>query len=226
MFNSLPQNNSVFRFDGTTGAFIDEFASLDVPGIDSTPTDLVFGPDGNLYINGMSATGTGIYRFDGETGNFIDAYIPEGSAGLSRLLYGMLFVDPGCSRYSDGGLGNRCFTPPSAFIDIDIKPGSDPNSINLKSKGIIPVAILSTNEFDAGQVNPDTVTFGPNNASEFHKVPHMEDVDGDGDYDQVFHFKTQETGIACGDTEATLTGETFDGTQISGTDTIKTVGCD
>lgn len=30
-------------------------------------------------------------------------------------------------------------------VTIDIKPGSDPNSINLRSKGVIPVAILSTN---------------------------------------------------------------------------------
>jgi hypothetical protein len=41
----------------------------------------------------------------------------------------------------------------------------------------------------------------------------------------VFHFKTQETGIACNDADATLDGETFGGTQFTGTDTVKTVGC-
>ena len=41
----------------------------------------------------------------------------------------------------------------------------------------------------------------------------------------VFHFKTQETGIACGDADATLEGEIFDRTQFAGTDPVKTVGC-
>ena len=53
----------------------------------------------------------------------------------------------------------------------------------------------------------------------------MEDVDGDGDPDMVFHFNTRETGIACDDTDATLTVETADGTKFTGTDTVKTVGC-
>jgi hypothetical protein len=36
---------------------------------------------------------------------------------------------------------------------IDIKPGSDPNSINLGSRGTVPVAILSTQDFDATTVD-------------------------------------------------------------------------
>jgi hypothetical protein len=44
--------------------------------------------------------------------------------------------------------------------------------------------------------------------------------------DMVLHFDTQYTGIACGDIEATLTGETFDGQAISGTDAVVTVKCD
>ena len=43
--------------------------------------------------------------------------------------------------------------------------------------------------------------------------------------DMMFHFRTQETGNVCGDTEATLTGELYDGTPIAGTDTVNTVGC-
>jgi hypothetical protein len=41
----------------------------------------------------------------------------------------------------------------------------------------------------------------------------------------VLHFRTQETGIACGDTSVSLTGETFNGDLIQGADSIKTVGC-
>ncbi len=108
---------------------------------------------------------------------------------------------------------------------IDIKPGSDPNSINLKSKGVIPVAVLGSKEFYAPVVDFSTVEFGPGKASPVHDG-HVEDVNGDGFDDMVFHFKTQETGIACGDTDATLTGEADAGDiQFTGTDTVKTVGC-
>jgi hypothetical protein len=109
-------------------------------------------------------------------------------------------------------------------VVIDIKPGSDPNSIELKSQGVIPVAILGTDTFDATQVDYSTVTFGLDGASTVHDG-HVEDVNDDGYSDMVFHFKVQETGIVCGDTEATLMGETFGGTPISGTDAVKTVGC-
>ena len=110
-------------------------------------------------------------------------------------------------------------------VDIDIKPGSDPNSINPKSKGKIAVAILTTGTFDATTVYPLSVWFGPNGAAEAHGRGYIEDADGDGDLDLVLHFKTQDTGIACGDTEASLSGETFNGAPITGSDSIVTVGC-
>ena len=100
---------------------------------------------------------------------------------------------------------------------------------------MIPVAILSTNiadgdalDFDAMQVDALTVRFGPNGAVENHGQGHVEDVDGDGDPDLVLHFKTKETGIACGDTDASLTGSTFanpDSVDIEGADSINIVKC-
>ena len=46
-------------------------------------------------------------------------------------------------------------------VEIDIKPGSDDNSINLKSRGVVPVAILSDSDtnFDATAVDPAKVFF-------------------------------------------------------------------
>ena len=130
----------------------------------------------------------------------------------------------------DGGLGSYTATHSTVEItltvSIDIKPGSYPNSINPRSKGAIPVAILTTDTFDALQVDAESVKFGPAEATENHGQAHVEDVDGDGDMDLVLHFKTQETGIACGDTQAELTGETFDAQSFAGMDSIRIVDCD
>lgn len=39
-------------------------------------------------------------------------------------------------------------------VDVDIKPGSCPNPLNLKSKGVLPVAVLGTEEFDVTTIDP------------------------------------------------------------------------
>ena len=110
-------------------------------------------------------------------------------------------------------------------VTMDIKPGSAENSINPGSKGVITVAILSTDTFDALQVDPLSVLFGVLPTPEAHAQGHIEDVDDDGDADLVLHFRTQETDITCGETEVYLSGETYDGLSIVGTDAIATVGC-
>jgi hypothetical protein len=108
---------------------------------------------------------------------------------------------------------------------IDIKPGSSPNSINPRSNGNISVAVLTTNSFDAGSVDVNTVRFGRTGQEAAPLRSSLEDVDGDGDSDLVLHFDTQQTGILCGDSSARLTGRTFDGEPIEGSDSISTVGC-
>ena len=109
-------------------------------------------------------------------------------------------------------------------VGIDIAPGRLPNTINPKSNRVIPVAILSTGSFDASSVIPSSAAFGPSGAPAVHGG-HIEDVDGNGILDLVLHFKTQETGIACGDTSSTLTGETFLGEAIEGSDSVVIRGC-
>lgn len=106
-------------------------------------------------------------------------------------------------------------------VEIDIKPGSGQNSVNPSSNGVIPVAILTTDDFDAATVDPDTVLFGPSEAAPVH-CTFLGEGD-DGGRDMLLHFRTQETGIEAGDTEATLTGKTIDGTNIIGTDSVRIV---
>lgn len=109
-------------------------------------------------------------------------------------------------------------------VTIDIKPGSYPNSINPDSNGVIAVAILSTGTFDATDVDPLTVKFGHNGATETHGTGHFEDVNGDSLLDLVLHFDTRATGVKDGDTSMTLYGKTYSGLDIQGSDSIVTVG--
>ena len=53
----------------------------------------------------------------------------------------------------------------------------------------------------------------------------LEDVNGDGDADLLLFFNTQDTGIQCRETSASLTGKTVSGQVIEGSDAIITVGC-
>jgi len=138
-------------------------------------------------------------------------------------------------------VGNCCASGPDAsmtatfnwrieplviHVEIDIKPGSFPNSINLKSGGRVPVAILSAADFDApAQVHPTSLTFGRtgDEASLAFCTKSAEDVNGDGLLDLVCHFNTQQTGFQSGDTEGILKGRTADGTPIEGRDGVRVV---
>jgi hypothetical protein len=109
------------------------------------------------------------------------------------------------------------------IAETDVKPGSDPNSINPRGRGVIPVAILTSDDFDALTVDAETVRFGPWQAGKSHKQAHVQDVDEDGDLDLLLHFRTQDTGIASGDIEACVVGETYEGVPIMGCDSVRTV---
>ena len=109
------------------------------------------------------------------------------------------------------------------MVDIDIKPGSDPNPINQGSNGLIPVAIFSSPEFDATTVDPATVELGGAGVAVRGKadksMAHAEDVNGDGLVDLVVQVETSAAGVwTTGD--VILTGQTFDGQSIEGSDVV------
>jgi hypothetical protein len=87
------------------------------------------------------------------------------------------------------------------------------------------VAVVTTKSFDASSVDPSTVRFGRKGNEAAPLRSSLEDVDGDGDVDLLLHFATQQTGLRCGDSSARLTGNTFDGQEIEGSDSVRTVGC-
>jgi hypothetical protein len=123
-------------------------------------------------------------------------------------------------------------------VSVDIKPGSCPNPLNVKSKGVFPVAILGSDDFDVFTIDPASIRLedvAPIRSSyEDVATPvsnKMDDCDcttegPDGYLDLVLKFETQEIVSALGavyDGDVrllTLTGEDFGGTPIEGTDCV------
>lgn len=110
-------------------------------------------------------------------------------------------------------------------VTIDIKPGSYPNSINLGSNGVVPVAILSSAEFDATTVNPETVIIAGAGVAIRGKgdkyLTSVEDVNGDGLLD--LSMKVETENLDAGQLQggmAILIGETYNGMEIEGGDEI------
>ena len=110
-------------------------------------------------------------------------------------------------------------------VQIDIKPGTVEDSINPNSNGVIPVAVLTDDTFDATKVDLGTIRFGGNGTQAAPVHAALEDVDGDGDTDLILHFRTRESGILCGTTSATLKGKTFDDHTLTGTDSVHSIPC-
>ena len=119
-------------------------------------------------------------------------------------------------------------SPPTGSLcrtaSISVKPGSNQTTINLRSRGKLPIAILSTADFNAATVSPLTVRFGRTGieASPVHWA--LQDVNGDGRPALVLEFLTQTTGFKPGDNQAILMGRLVDGTPFRGFATIQTIG--
>jgi N-acetylneuraminic acid mutarotase len=110
-------------------------------------------------------------------------------------------------------------TLPTIAVDIEVKPGS----INPRSQGKVLAAVLTTDTFDATSVDPSTVRLGATAAPPVRAA--LQDSNGDGRIDLILHFNTPDAGLECGDTSLSLTGMTFSGQPIEGSDSIQTVGC-
>jgi hypothetical protein len=116
--------------------------------------------------------------------------------------------------------------PPACEASLDIRPGDDENCINLRSRGKIPAAVLSSTEFDATLLDPATVTLAA--APVVRKtlsrwMADVEDVNLDGLADLVLHFDTQDLVLTEEDTEAVLHGWTTDGEEVECSDFVKVI---
>jgi hypothetical protein len=117
-------------------------------------------------------------------------------------------------------------TPLVQQINIEIKPGSQNLApINPRSRGNIPVALLSSSEFDALTVDRTSLTFGAagSEPSLTRCGKEGEDVNGDGRADLVCHFENQAAGFEKGDLEGILRGRTLQGRAFEGRGLLKVV---
>jgi hypothetical protein len=112
-----------------------------------------------------------------------------------------------------------CYLDTEIAIDIDIRPYCNKNFINLDIRGFVPVAVLTTDDFDAATVDPATVEF----AGAGPVCWKLRDVDRDGDDDMILHFRMQELNLDQDSTEATLTGQTTQGILIEGSDEVQII---
>ena len=152
---------------------------------------------------------------------------------------------PGETEYLvyGGPLSSAVITIQAPLIDIpvDIKPGSCPNPVNVKSKGVIPVAILGTTDFDVTLIDPVSVTlngiaplrssfedvatpFVPLVGEEGAEACHA--LGPDGYMDLGLKFDTQAFVASLAEVNdrdtipVVLMGTLQDGTQIQGEDVI------
>lgn len=81
---------TIKRYDGKTGAFLDDFVSASNNGGLQTSSLLRFGPDGDLYVSDYA--GSAIKRYDGQSGAFIGDFVSPGVGGLNNPGYFVYFT--------------------------------------------------------------------------------------------------------------------------------------
>lgn len=121
--------------------------------------------------------------------------------------------------------------PDHTTVRIDVKPGDRSNKINLSARGLLPVAVLTTRDFDARHFTPEmahlsdadiAMDMGCAGAEAVHWK--YADVNYDHRLDLVFYFQIQDLNLTSDSTTATLMAHgTYDSTEIHilGTDSVR-----
>ncbi|MDO8587697.1 MAG: right-handed parallel beta-helix repeat-containing protein [Armatimonadota bacterium] len=169
-----------------------------------------------------------------------DPLFADPANGDYHLLPGSPCIDagwngaPGLPAVDMDGQGRICWGTVDIGADelwpisakIDIRPGESPNHINLGSRGLVPVALLSSETFDASSVDPETIIFAgaPVDRRGNRFFCEKKDIDRDGDTDLILWFDSQRLSLTRDSTSATLTGQTPTGWPFEGADSVVTVG--
>ena len=177
------------------------------------------GLDNRIHVDGtlvadhvVNGAGPGTQYWDTDTRD-ITSFVPAGDTD----------VQVGLESFA-----NDCITwiaQVAAVETAEAATVSFSGNVNVNSNGVIPIRLLSTPDFDATQVDVATLALGPGGAGESHGVGHFADVDGDGDTDVTLHFRVPDIGLACGDTQMELTGQTLGGDPFVALIEVTLSGC-
>jgi len=189
------------------------------------------GPDGNPIDR--------VYSYTPKTGDYKIQVIPDPDAPANAT-YSLDFTkgnqtvtlsqDVPISQIPQQGYGVtvvdsqtiNTFIP----VSIDIKPGSFPNSINLGSNGVVPVAIFGLSTFDVKQIDFVTIKLGSaliKLKGNGQRAVNYSDVNKDGFTDVTVNISTEALQLTTGDIKTNLEGRLKDGTIIKGSDSIRIV---
>ena len=128
--------------------------------------------------------------------------------------------------------------PPVIKVDIDIKPQSCPNPLNVIGQGVLPVAVLGSEDVNVYDINVPTLLLeGVAPIRSNYEDVAAPVIDGeececttegpDGYLDLTLKFETEDIVEALGEVVngevlvLTITGELLDGTSVEGADCIR-----
>ncbi len=148
-----------------------------------------------------------------------------------------LVLDPDGTRTDMG----TCYFPQLLIAELDIRPGSCPNPLNVKSNGVLPVAILGAEGLDVNTVDTQTLSLEglPPVRWDYEDVStpvgagadpcECNDSGPDGYLDMTLKFRTQQVVAALGDVvhgemrTLTLTGATLSGEAFEAVDCLRII---
>jgi 6-phosphogluconolactonase (cycloisomerase 2 family) len=178
------------------------------------------------YPSGMAMDAAGKYLYVAANPNLIGAFRIGGGSTLAAVPGAPFTTGQPAGLLSLAAWPPKACAPPVLPVALDIKPGGAPNTVNPKSRGAIPVAILSTDDFTApARVHAASLTFGRTGDEPSLRFCNGggEDVNADGLPDLVCHFDTERTAFRSGDGQGVLKGKTLDGQPIQGADGVDVV---
>lgn len=124
------------------------------------------------------------------------------------------------------GSGHAAYAGQSTPQQLDVSVGLS-ERLNLAGQGLVPVTVFTTNDWDATEIDAETVTLGGTAAAQEDDgsvLARVADRDGDGRDDFVAHFAKgdllRDGALSPEATELTLSGSTHDGSPVAGSDTI------
>ncbi len=111
------------------------------------------------------------------------------------------------------------------WAPLDIKPNSDPNSLNIGRRGVVSVALLSTDDLDTtAAVVQASLRWGPTGAeATVERCGAPEDANGDGLLDLVCKFQLADADFSLGDSLGLVSGVLLDGTPFMSADQVRII---